>query len=80
MKRISVNGVFKWEGRHIAPTNLREKLDHELTMLKEKKVYEISVPDLAFKYNTTRTRIGHLLAERDDVRRKQTHNALWEFI
>jgi hypothetical protein len=67
--------------------NIRTKLNTDLQLLKQKQKC-IDVATLAKKYNTTRTTIGRMLAERayeiGDVRRARlTQNycpAVWEFI
>ena len=67
--------------------NIRKKLTHDLPELRKVSIsFDVSV--LAKRYNTTRTTIGRLLAERaeevKDIRRKRiTQNycpAVWEFV
>ena len=85
-KKLNENLVIITGSRQPRPQSLRARVNKEIDSLKKeidspkKKPKEISVPDLAYKFNSIRAQIGQLLGERTDIKRKVGVRALWGFV
>ena len=78
-KKLNRDLVVVKGSRQSRPQSREDRVNKEINSLK-KKNKDVSVPEVAYKFNSTRTQIGHLIWLRGDMKRKPGCYAVWEFV